>query len=95
MFINFNCTIIDTCMVTIGSRTLIGPNVSLYTGSHPLDPEVRNGTAGPEFGKEIHIGEDSWIGGGATVLAGVTIGKGAVVGAASVVTKVGSISCGE
>lgn len=91
VFINFNCTIIDTCTVTIGARTLIGPNVSLYTGCHPLDPDVRRGTAGPEFGKEIRIGEDCWIGGGATVLPGVSVGRGSVIGAASVVTKAGSV----
>jgi acetyltransferase-like isoleucine patch superfamily enzyme len=88
VYINFNCTIIDTCLVRIGSRTLIGPNVSLYTGVHPLDPDIRNGTKGPESGKEITIGEDCWLGGGITVLPGVTIGRGSVVGAASVVTKV-------
>lgn len=87
VFINFNCTIIDTCRVTIGSRTLFGPNVSLYSGTHPLDPELRNGTRGPELGKEIHIEEDCWIGGNAIIL-GVRIGKGSTVGAGSVVTKV-------
>jgi acetyltransferase-like isoleucine patch superfamily enzyme len=88
VFINFNCTITDPCVVRIGSRTLIGPNVSVHSATHPLDPELRNGTKGPECGKEITIGEDCWIGGGVTVLPGVTIGKGSVVGAASVVTKV-------
>lgn len=92
MFINFNCTILDTCLVTIGARTLFGPNVSLYSATHPLDPDVRNGTKGPETGKEIHIGEDCWIGGSVIVLPGVTIGNGAVVGAGSVVTKVGRAS---
>ena len=87
MFINFNCTILDTCLVTIGARTLIASNVSLYSGTHPLDPDVRNGTRGPELGKEIHIEEDCWIGGNVTILPGVRIGKGSVVGAASVVTK--------
>ena len=29
VYINFNCTILDTCLVTIGSRTLIASNVSL------------------------------------------------------------------
>ena len=86
--VNFNCTILDTCLVTVGARTLIGPSVSLYSGTHPLDPEVRNGTAGPEFGKEIHIEEDCWIGGNVILLPGVRIGKGATVGAGSVVTKV-------
>ncbi|KAF3895275.1 Acetyltransferase, CysE/LacA/LpxA/NodL family [Trichophyton interdigitale] len=86
-FINFNCIALDTCLITIGARTLFGPNVNLYAGSHPLDPAVRRGTKGPEFGKEIHIGEDCWIGGNVTVLPGVTIGNGATVGAGSVVTK--------
>lgn len=89
VFINFNCVIIDTCLVTIGSRTMFGPNVSLFSGTHPLDPALRNGTEGPELGKEIHIGEDCWIGGNVIILPGVTIGKGATIGAGSVVTKVG------
>ena len=88
MYINFNCTILDTCLVTIGTRTLIGPNVCFFSASHHLDPEVRNGTAGPEYGKEIHVGEDCWIGGNVILLPGVRVGKGAAIGAGSVVTKV-------
>lgn len=88
MFINYNCTIIDTCTVSIGSRTIFGPNVSLYSGTHPQDPDLRNGAEGPEFGKPIIIGDDCWIGGNAIILAGVTIGNGCTVGAGSVVTKV-------
>jgi acetyltransferase-like isoleucine patch superfamily enzyme len=68
VYINFNCTILDSCAVRIGSRTLIGPNVSLYTATHPVDPAVRNGLKGPEMGKEICIGEDCWIGGSVVVL---------------------------
>ena len=49
---------------------------------------MRNGTAGPEAGAEIHVDEDVWIGGNVTILPGVSIGKGATVGAGSVVTKV-------
>ncbi|KAF7594516.1 hypothetical protein BBP40_008963 [Aspergillus hancockii] len=87
VFINANCFIIDTCLITIGARTMFGPNVHLYSGTHPLDPAVRNGTEGPELGKEIHIGEDCWLAGNVTVLPGVTIGKGTTIGAGSVVTK--------
>ena len=88
VFVNFNCTIIDTCLVTIGSRTLIGPNVSFFSGTHPLDPELRNGTKGPELGRQIHVEEDCWIGGNVVVLPGVRIGRGVTIGAGSVVTKV-------
>ncbi|KAL4731640.1 hypothetical protein ACLX1H_000617 [Fusarium chlamydosporum] len=87
VFINFNCSIIDTCTVTIGSRTLIGPNVSFFSGTHPLDPQLRNGTNGPELGGPITVGEDCWIAGNATILPGITIGNGSTVGAGSVVTK--------
>ncbi|KAH7010417.1 trimeric LpxA-like protein [Ilyonectria destructans] len=68
VFINFNCTILDTCIVSIGSRTLIGPNASFYSGTHPLDPELRNGTNGPEKGGPITVGQDCWIGGNVTIL---------------------------
>ncbi|GAB7339946.1 hypothetical protein MBLNU457_6463t1 [Dothideomycetes sp. NU457] len=87
VFLNTNTTIIDTCKVTIGARTMFGPSVSLYSGCHPLDPELRNGLRGPEMGREIRVGEDCWIGGGAILLPGVEVGRGSVVGAGSVVTK--------
>ena len=87
VYINFNCTILDTCLVAIGPRTLLASNVSLYSATHPLDPTIRDGTKGPELGKEIHIGADCFIGGSVTICPGVTIGNGSTVGAGSVVTK--------
>ncbi|GAA5841294.1 hypothetical protein JCM11251_001617 [Rhodosporidiobolus azoricus] len=87
VFANFGFICLDTCKTTIGSRVLFGPNVQLYSGTHPLDPSIRNGTAGPEYGGEIHIGDDCWFGGQVCVLPGVTIGRGVTIGAGSVVTK--------
>jgi len=87
VYINFNCTFLDTCIISVGARTLIGPNCSFYAASHPLDPFLRNGTQGPELGAPINIGEDCWFGGNVIVLAGVTIGRGVTIGAGSVVTK--------
>lgn len=89
VFINYNCSFIDTCTVSIGSRTLIGPNVSFYSGTHPLDPDLRDGTNGPELGRPITIGEDCWLAGHVIILPGVTVGDGCTIGAGSVVTKVG------
>lgn len=85
VFFNFNCVVLDVAKVTIGSRTLIGPNVQLYTATHPLDYKVR--AAGLEYGKPICIGADVWIGGSVIVCPGVNIGDRSVIGAGSVVTK--------
>lgn len=86
-YINSRATFIDTLPIVIGARTLVGPNCSFFSGSHPLDPAVRNGLQGPEGGKAIEVGDDCWLGGNVTILPGVKIGRGATVGAGSVVTK--------
>lgn len=88
VFINFNCVFIDTCPIIVGARTLFGPSVHIYSGTHPLDPALRNGLQGPESGKPVVIGEDCWLAGNVTVLPGITIGRGCTIGAGSVVTKV-------
>ena len=93
VFVNHNSTFIDTCPIRIGARTLIGPSCSFYSGTHPLDPVVRNGLLGTESGEEINIGEDCWLGGNVIVLPGVTIGRGCTIGAGSVVTKVKNFQC--
>jgi maltose O-acetyltransferase len=85
VFFNFNCVVLDVCPVHIGSFTLLGPNVQIYTAMHPMDAQQRR--AGVEYGKPVHIGSDVWIGGGAIVLPGVTIGDRAVIGAGAVVTR--------
>jgi maltose O-acetyltransferase len=85
VFFNFNCVVLDVMPVTIGSRTLFGPNVQIYTAMHPMDHKER--ATGLEFAKAITIGEDVWIGGGAIICPGVTIGHRSVIGAGSVVTK--------
>ncbi|CAK7562917.1 MAG: hypothetical protein SEPTF4163_000773 [Sporothrix epigloea] len=87
VYVHANSTWIDTLPITIGARTLIGPNCSFYSGGHPLHGKVRNGIQGPEFGKPIVVGEDCWLGGNVIILPGVTIGAGSTVGAGSIVTK--------
>ncbi len=85
VFLNFNCTILDCARVEIGSGTLLGPNVQIYTATHPIDPKAR--ADGKEFAAPVHIGQNVWIGGGAMILPGVRIGDHAVIGAGAVVTK--------
>jgi maltose O-acetyltransferase len=84
VFFNFNCVVLDVCEVRIGSHTLFGPAVQIYTATHPFDAELRRSQ---ESGKPIEIGSDVWVGGGAIILPGVRIGSRAVIGAGSVVTR--------
>jgi len=85
VFFNFNCIVLDVAPVTIGSRTLFGPNVQVYTAMHPIDYKER--ASGLEYSKPIVIGEDIWIGGSAVICPGVTIGDRTIIGAGSVVTR--------
>ncbi|MBB6612164.1 sugar O-acetyltransferase [Pontibacter sp. Tf4] len=85
VFFNFNCVVLDVMPVTIGSRTLFGPNVQIYTATHPLNYKER--ATGLESAKPITIGEDVWIGGSVVICPGVTIGDRSVIGAGSVVAK--------
>jgi len=84
VFFNFYCVVLDVCRVRIGSYTLFGPAVQIYTPMHPFDAALRREE---EFGKPVDIGADVWIGGGAIILPGVRIGDRSVVGAGSVVTR--------
>lgn len=85
VFINFNCCILDVMEVTMGNNVLLGPNVQIYTATHPMDAASR--ATWLEFAKPVQIGSDVWIGGGAIICPGVTIGNGVVIGAGAVVTK--------
>ena len=84
VFFNFNCVVLDVCEVRIGSFTLFGPAVQIYTATHPMDPETRRTL---ELGKAVTIGSDVWVGGAAVICPGVTIGSRSVIGAGSVVTR--------
>lgn len=84
VFFNFNCIILDVCLVEIGNFTLFGPAVQIYTATHPMTAQLRRSQ---EFGKPIAIGSDVWVGGGAIICPGVQIGSKTVIGAGSVVTR--------
>ena len=84
-FANFNFTVLDEAQVTIGDDCFIGPNVSIYTACHSIDPEERNSRR--EWAEPVTIGDNVWIGGSVTILPGVNIGDNVTIGAGSVVTK--------
>ncbi len=79
------CAICLDGPVTIGDDVLIGHDVVIATGSHPIGPHRERG--GPLSGKPVVIEDGVWIGAGVLILPGVTIGAGAVVAGGAVVTR--------
>ncbi|MGX6973133.1 sugar O-acetyltransferase [Vagococcus lutrae] len=86
VYANFNLTILDCQKVEIGDDVMFGPNVSLFTASHPLDATQRH-EEGWEYAEPIKIGNRVWIGGQTVINPNVTIGDDTVIGSGSVVTK--------
>ena len=85
VYANFNLTLVDDTHIFVGDHTMLGPNVVLATGGHPILPSLRE--KGYQYNAPIRIGRRCWLGAGVIVLPGVTIGDNTVVGAGSVVTK--------
>lgn len=85
VYANFNLTLVDDGDIFVGDNVMFGPNVTLATAGHPVEPERRR--LGMQFNIPIHIGNNVWIGAGSIILPGVTLGDNTVIGAGSVVTK--------
>lgn len=85
IYANYNLTLVDDTHIYVGDNTMFGPNVTIATAGHPIDPELRG--RGLQYNLPVHIGKNCWLGAGVIVLPGVTIGDNVVVGAGSVVTK--------
>jgi acetyltransferase-like isoleucine patch superfamily enzyme len=86
VFVNFGLTVIGTGKVTIESHSLIGPNTTLITASHHMDPEQRLADRSA-ITRDIHIGKNVWVGANVTICPGVSIGSNTTIGAGSIVTK--------
>lgn len=84
VFVNQNCTFYDLGGIDIADDVMIGPNVSLITSGHPIQPSQRRTGV---VAKPIVIQKNVWIAANVTIIGGVTVGQNSVVAAASVVTK--------
>ena len=85
VYANFNLTLVDDTHIYIGDCVLIGPNVTIATAGHPIEPGLRQQAA--QFNVPVRIGNNVWIGANSVVLPGITIGDNSVIGAGSIVTR--------
>ncbi len=85
VYANFNLTLVDDVKITIGSHVMFGPNVTVATAGHPVEPNLRSRQA--QYNLPVNIGDNVWIGAGSVILPGVTVGDNTVIGAGSIVTK--------
>ncbi len=85
VYANFNLTLVDDTHIYVGDNTMFGPNVTVATAGHPIEPSLRLDVY--QYNIPVHIGRNCWIGAGAIILPGVTIGDNTVIGAGSVVTN--------
>jgi acetyltransferase-like isoleucine patch superfamily enzyme len=84
VFINQNCTMYDLGGIDIGDEVMVGPNVSMITSGHPIEPSQRRAAV---IARPIVIERNVWIAANVTIIGGVTIGENSVVAAGAVVTK--------
>lgn len=85
VYANYGLTCVDDTHIYIGDYTMLGPNVTIATAGHPIQPELRK--KGLQYNMPVHIGQNCWIGAGAIIMPGVIIGDNVVIGAGSIVTK--------
>lgn len=84
VYANFNLTLVDDTHIYVGDNVMFGPNVTVATAGHPIEPTLRR--RGLQYNAPVRIGANVWIGAGAVILPGVTVGENTVIGAGSVVT---------
>src|SRR5699024_11278556 len=60
VYANFNLTLVDDTDIQIGDNVMIGPNVTIATGTHPIHPELRRKVV--QFNLPVIIEDNVWVG---------------------------------
>jgi galactoside O-acetyltransferase len=56
VYANFNLTLVDDTHIYVGDYTLIGPNVTIATAGHPIDPDLREQAY--QYNASVRIGRN-------------------------------------
>lgn len=79
-----NCSMfVDLGGIYIGDNVLIGPNVTITSVNHRVEPEQRRHLNL----KPVYIHDNAWLGANVTITPGTIIGENAIVAAGAVVTR--------
>lgn len=87
VLINYHSVLLGGGGITIGDKTLIGPNCTLVSNNHIFDDLEKDIVDQGCSCKGINIGRNVWIGANCVITDGITIHDGAIVAAGAVVTK--------
>ena len=60
VYANFNLTVVDDGDIYVGDRVMFGPNITIATANHPIEPTLRSSAM--QYNKPVRIGENVWIG---------------------------------
>ncbi|MQS76200.1 DapH/DapD/GlmU-related protein [Companilactobacillus halodurans] len=74
---------VDLGGIYIGDKVLIGPNATIASVNHQVQPSKRRHL---EL-KPVYIHDNAWLGANVTITPGTVIGENAVVAAGAVVTR--------
>lgn len=85
-WVNRNFVVDGPGEVTIGADVVIGPDVRVYTSTHPIAERPSRRAGDPQV-RSVSIGDGVWIGARVTILPGLTIGAGSVIAAGAVVAS--------
>ena len=64
IYANYNLTLVDDTHIYVGDCTMFGPNVTIATAGHPIDPTLRQ--RGLQYNMPVHIGRNCWLGRGSS-----------------------------
>ena len=85
--INSNCYLNGVGEIDIGNFVLLGNNITISSGKHPINGKYPEIFERPTIPMKIIIEDGVWIGSGSVIMPGITLRRGCVIGANSVVTK--------